>query len=80
MVNFVDIYAADLETALWVKSSYTANNGQCVEIANVPGLTLIAIRDSKNAHIPPARVSGHAWAHFLRAVTSGIWSKAEPGT
>ncbi len=71
MGNLSDVYATDLSAAVWVKSSYTANNGQCVEITNVPGSTAIAVRDSKNIQIPPARVSGQAWAHFVRALTTG---------
>lgn len=37
----------DLSRAQWRKSSYSGNNGNCVEVAtNLPHL--VAIRDSKN--------------------------------
>lgn len=63
-----DLYAADLHGVAWRKSSYTANNGNCVEVADVPGVAGVAVRDSKNVDIPAARVSGGAWSQFLSAV------------
>jgi hypothetical protein len=63
-----DLYAADLRTANWRKSSYTANNGNCVEVTEIPGVAGMAVRDSKNVDIPAARVSRGAWAQFLSAV------------
>lgn len=38
--------SADLSTIRWIKSSYSTNNGTCVEIARLPAR--LAARDSKN--------------------------------
>ncbi|GAA2664884.1 DUF397 domain-containing protein [Streptomyces lunalinharesii] len=61
----------DLAGAVWRKSSYTAGNGNCVEVADIPGATGIAVRDSKNTHLPAARVSRPAWSAFVAAVAGG---------
>ncbi|MDJ1130438.1 DUF397 domain-containing protein [Streptomyces iconiensis] len=64
-------YTVDLHGADWRKSSYTANNSNCVEVARVPGADVTAVRDSKNTHIPAARVSCGAWDAFVAAVANG---------
>jgi hypothetical protein len=51
-----------------MRSSYTANNGNCVEVAGIPGGAGIAVRDSKNVDIPATRVSRRAWSAFLASV------------
>ncbi|MEV0279479.1 DUF397 domain-containing protein [Streptomyces sp. NPDC050610] len=63
-----DLYAVDLARAAWRKSSYTANNGNCVEVARIPTMPGVAVRDSKNVDIPAARVSRAAWSSFVAAV------------
>ncbi|WP_220183385.1 DUF397 domain-containing protein [Sphaerisporangium album] len=70
MVNPADLRAANIDNLIWRKSSFTANNGQCVEVADIPGLTAVAIRDSKNTGLPAARVSVSAWSAFLRALAT----------
>lgn len=71
MNKLADLYAVDLVDAVWCKSSYTAGNGNCVEVAGVPSNAGIAVRDSKNVAIPAARVSSTAWTAFLTAVNEG---------
>ncbi|WP_411146427.1 DUF397 domain-containing protein [Streptomyces sp. x-80] len=68
MNELAGLYAVDLVGAVWRKSSYTAGNGNCVEVAGIPGDAGIAVRDSKNVDIPAARVSRQAWSAFLGAV------------
>lgn len=68
MNELADLYAVDLAGVVWRKSSYTAGNGNCVEVADTPGVAGIAVRDSKNVDIPAARVSRAAWSAFLTAV------------
>ncbi|WP_406154195.1 DUF397 domain-containing protein [Streptomyces sp. NBC_01023] len=52
----------------FVKSSYSASGGECVEIAvNVPGA--VAVRDSKDTAGPIVQVSPAAWAAFRSGVT-----------
>lgn len=70
MKKLADLYAVDLGGATWRKSSYTASNGNCVEVTEIPGVSGVAARDSKNIHISPVRVSGPAWAAFVTAVAS----------
>lgn len=68
MNKLADLYAVDLDDAVWRTSSYTAGNGNCVEVAETPGAAGIAVRDSKNVAVPAARVSRQAWSTFLASV------------
>jgi hypothetical protein len=47
----------------WVKSSYSANNGNCVEVAATRALT--GVRDSKCADGPVLAFPAARWAAFL---------------
>ncbi|OKI95171.1 toxin [Streptomyces sp. CB01249] len=49
----------------WIKSSYSSNGneGDCVEVAAVPGTVLV--RDSKDIHRPHLAHAPHAWAAFV---------------
>lgn len=42
------MWSADLADARWVKSSRSANNGTCVEVAAVPGPWVKSSRSSNN--------------------------------
>jgi len=54
----------DLSRAEWHKSSYSSQDGNCVEVAsNLPGL--VAIRDSKAPDAPNLLVSPETWQAFL---------------
>ncbi|TDE33772.1 DUF397 domain-containing protein [Actinomadura sp. 6K520] len=54
----------DLTKTAWRKSSYTtANGGDCVELASVPGT--VAVRDSKDPDGPKLVVSRRAFAALL---------------
>ena len=50
----------------WRKSSYSAANGCCVEVAQMPDVVLV--RDSKDPDGPVLRVSRAAWAAFVDGV------------
>ncbi|MEU4300321.1 DUF397 domain-containing protein [Kitasatospora sp. NPDC086801] len=67
----MELYAAPLTGADWHKSTYTANNGQCVELAPVPTLPAVAIRDSKNLQIKPIRTSNRSMQNFATALLAG---------
>jgi hypothetical protein len=57
----------DLSDAKWHKSSYSSQDGNCVEVArNLPGL--VAIRDSKEPDGPKLAVSRETWCAFVRRV------------
>jgi hypothetical protein len=57
------------ETYNWYKSSYTAGQGNCVEVAAVPDG--IAVRDSKNPAGPVLRFGVAAWQAFVNGVKAG---------
>ncbi|GGK86404.1 hypothetical protein Sme01_39860 [Sphaerisporangium melleum] len=55
------------QAALWRKSSHSAAQGECVEVAsNLPGMR--AVRDSKNIALPALAVAPAEWAAFLDGV------------
>jgi hypothetical protein len=57
----------DLSNAVWHKSSYSGQSGNCVEVArNLPGL--VAVRDSKNPDAGKLVVSPETWQVFIKSV------------
>jgi len=57
----------DLSRAEWRKSSYSGQDGNCVEVArNLPGL--VAVRDSKKPGGAKLLVSRETWRAFLLAL------------
>ena len=57
----------DLSRADWHTSSYSGQDGNCVEIAtNLPGT--VAIRDSKNPDGPTLMISVAEWRAFISGV------------
>jgi Domain of unknown function (DUF397) len=60
-----------LSEATWHKSSWSAYNGNCVEVARLRG-GLIAVRDTKDAGCGPTLTFGAAsWGSFLNALKNG---------
>jgi len=54
----------DLSNATWRKSTYSGQNGNCVEVAlNLRGV--VAIRDSKCPSLPPLLATREAWASLI---------------
>ena len=54
--------------ATWRKSSWSAVNGNCVEVAGLPG-GLIAVRDSKDATCGPVLAfEAASWRSFIDRV------------
>jgi hypothetical protein len=49
----------------WVKSSYSTNNGACVEVA------ACQVRDSKDRGGPVLSFTPDAWRAFIQAIKDG---------
>jgi len=69
-----DLMNPDLTGASWFKSSRSANNGQCVEVAFTGGQ--VAVRDSKNPAGPALVFSESAWTAFVAAVATDEFAAA----
>lgn len=60
----------DLTSAIWRKSSYSTNGGNCVEVArNLPGV--VAVRDSKDPDGPALVFTAEQWGTFVSAARDG---------
>jgi Domain of unknown function (DUF397) len=63
---------ADIAGASWRKSSWSAANGSCVEVAHLPRVTLVAVRDTKDQERGPVLIFAQPhWESFLYAVKLG---------
>ncbi|MDH2430043.1 DUF397 domain-containing protein [Sphaerisporangium sp. TRM90804] len=57
----------DLRAARWRKSAYSADQGDCVEVAsNLLGVR--AVRDSKSPAVPALVVSSAEWSAFVNGI------------
>ena len=64
----------DLTGAIWHKSTRSAGQGQCVEVAtNLPGI--VAVRDSKDPTGPELVFTDSEWRAFIGGVTDGEFTK-----
>ncbi|MGW1715770.1 DUF397 domain-containing protein [Streptomyces sp. NPDC002156] len=64
-----------LETAIWRKSSYSGQGGDCLEVAE--GLPdVLPIRDSKNTSGPNLAFDTQAWTSFITALKADEVSSA----
>ncbi len=55
----------DLTHANWRKSSYSTQNGSCVEVRRTPGTAAVAVRDSQDPHGPALTFTASDWRAFL---------------
>ena len=58
----------------WTKSSLSFANGDCVEVAHLPG-GAIGVRDSKDSEGPVLRFTPDEWHAFLGGVRHGEFDK-----
>ncbi|THA69286.1 DUF397 domain-containing protein [Streptomyces sp. A0958] len=61
----------------WVKSSYSGNNGNCVEVAVLPDGGR-ALRDSKNVYGPMLVITADEFSAFLRGVAAWCSADSQP--
>ena len=64
--------------AVWVKSSLSFSNGNCVEVAELGGA--VGVRNSRDPDGPVLRFPRGAWAAFLGAARRGEFDTARPVT
>lgn len=60
----------DLSRAEWHKSSFSSQDGNCVEVAHLPGL--VAVRDSKDPEGMTVVVSWAAWRRLVRELRTAV--------
>ena len=65
-----ELYAHDLSSAAWRKSSASGPENNCVEVADLPGGGK-AVRDSKRPEAEALRYTASEWAAFREGVISG---------
>jgi Domain of unknown function (DUF397) len=61
----------------WVKSSLSFSNGNCVEVASLPGG--IGVRNSRDAGGPVLQFTPDEWHAFLGGVRNGEFDSFAPG-
>ncbi|MBT0768374.1 DUF397 domain-containing protein [Kineosporia sp. J2-2] len=67
----INLLSNDDESLNWRKSSFSAINGNCVEVA-FRGAGDVAVRDSKAKGLGPVlNFSNDAWTAFLDGIASG---------
>lgn len=59
----------------WFKSSRSASNGACVEVACT--VAWVAVRDSKDPNGPVLRFGTEAWQGFIEGVRSGTFDRPD---
>ena len=58
----------------WVKSSLSFSNGNCVEVADLPGRT-IGLRNSRDPGGPVLRFTPDEWQAFLGGARNGAFDR-----
>ncbi|MEV6984479.1 DUF397 domain-containing protein [Sphaerisporangium sp. NPDC051017] len=61
-----------MSSLVWYKSSYSAANDNCVEVADLPGAGR-AVRDSKRANGPTIICTSREWQAFISGMKADRW-------
>ena len=67
-------HAAVEPAGTWIKSSYSAYTGQCVEVAGLAGET-VRVRDSKNPRGGILNFTPGEWDAFIGGVRNGEFDR-----
>ncbi|SFW98640.1 DUF397 domain-containing protein [Streptomyces atratus] len=65
-----ELHAYDISALAWHKATASGGEGNCVEVASLPG-GATAVRDSKDLARTPLRFSAPGWAAFRAGVIDG---------
>ncbi|MFE4794969.1 DUF397 domain-containing protein [Streptomyces sp. NPDC056708] len=65
-----ELYAYDISAVTWHKATASGGEGNCVEVAYLPGIGR-AVRDSKDLGLAPIRFTASEWAAFCTWVITG---------
>jgi hypothetical protein len=60
--------------ATWAKSSFSFSNGNCVEVAELPGGS-VGVRDSRDPAGPVLRFTRSGWDTFLGGARRGKFDR-----
>src|SRR5580700_1057225 len=61
-------------TAIWAKSSLSFSNGNCVEVAELPGGS-VGVRNSRDSEGPVLRFTQGEWNAFLAGARLGEFDR-----
>ncbi|NUU24595.1 MAG: DUF397 domain-containing protein [Streptomycetaceae bacterium] len=67
------LYQVPVTDAAWIRSTFSHQNGACVELAEIPGG--IAMRDSKDVGRPALRYTREELAAFIAGVKAGEFDR-----
>jgi hypothetical protein len=59
--------------ATWRKSSYSSNNGSCVEVRRLTAV--VEVRDTKDRSGPSLTFSDESWQAFVASVHNGDFDR-----
>lgn len=71
MIKGSAVGSGELTRLHWRKSTYSGTAGNCIEVAEVDGSGIRAVRDSKNPTGPTLTCAATEWCAFTTGVSAG---------